>query len=67
MTNNTIRLIFRKYTNINLHTDTEDVDQAKIAEVFAKLFHIFDDRSLSLIMRNARNDGRAAVKLLRSK
>ncbi|GFR75126.1 CCHC-type zinc finger, nucleic acid binding protein a [Elysia marginata] len=37
----------------------------KNEEVFAELVQVLDDRSLSLIIRDARNDGRAALRILR--
>ncbi|GFS13107.1 zinc knuckle [Elysia marginata] len=42
-----------------------DVDEAKNAEVYAELVQVLDDRSLSLIIRDAENDGRSAMKILR--
>ena len=41
------------------------IDQTKNSEVYAELVQVLDDRSLSLIMRDAKNDGRKAVMILR--
>ena len=38
----------------------------KNEEAFAELIQFLDDRSLSLIMRDAKDDGRAALNILRS-
>ena len=45
--------------------DDEDLDEEKNAEAFAFLAQYLDDRSLSLIIRDARDDGRKALKILR--
>ena len=44
--------------------DPSTVDPAKNAEVFAQLAIFLDDRSLSLIMRDAKDDGRKALEIL---
>ena len=41
------------------------LDEDKNAEAFATLVQCLDDRSLSLIIRDARNDGRKALRILR--
>ena len=46
-------------------SEEEDVDQEKNEEAFAELIQFLDDRSLSLVMRDAVGDGRAALKILR--
>ena len=46
--------------------DDEKVDQTKNAEVFAELVQLLDDRSLSLVMRDALHDGRKALSILRT-
>ena len=43
----------------------KDVDAAKNAEAFAELTQYLDDRSLSLIMREAADDGRRALIILK--
>ena len=45
---------------------SRDVDADKNAEAFAELSLSIDDRSLSLILRDAKNDGRKALSLLRA-
>ena len=42
-----------------------DPDPVKNAEAYAELIMYIDDRSLSLVMRDAANDGRKAMKILR--
>ena len=46
--------------------DSEDVDEEKNAEAYAELIQFLDDRTLSLIMRDATDDGRKALKILRN-
>lgn len=41
------------------------VDITKNAEAFAEFIQFLDDRSLSLVMRDAKNGGRQALKILR--
>ena len=40
-------------------------DEKKNEEAYAELFQFLDDKSLSLVMREAPDDGRAALKILR--
>ena len=40
-------------------------DEAKNADAFAEIVQYLDDRSLSLIMRDAKNNGRRALEILR--
>ena len=40
-------------------------DAEKNANIFAELVQLLDDKSLSLIIRDAKDDGRAAIKILR--
>ncbi|XP_057691338.1 uncharacterized protein LOC130915376 isoform X1 [Corythoichthys intestinalis] len=40
-------------------------DQMKNADAYAEMIQLLDDKSLSLIMRDAPNDGRKALKILR--
>ena len=42
------------------------VDDNKNAEAYSELVQFLDNRSLGLIMRDAKNDGRKAMKILRS-
>ncbi|KAG1664805.1 Zinc finger protein 862 [Nymphon striatum] len=44
---------------------TEQIDQEKNAQVFAELIQFLDDKSLSLVMRDAKDDGRGATKILK--
>jgi len=44
----------------------ENVDAAKNEEAFAELIQFLDDKSLSLVMRDAMDDGRAALNILRA-
>ncbi len=48
---------------IEEHEET-NVDAEQNAEVFAELVQCLDDRSINLIIRDARNDGRKAMKIL---
>jgi hypothetical protein len=43
----------------------EDVDPEDNADVYAELIQCLDDRSLNLILRDAKDDGRAALGILR--
>ncbi|KAJ8040941.1 hypothetical protein HOLleu_15401 [Holothuria leucospilota] len=45
-------------------TDAANVDAGKNEEIFAKLIQCLDDKSLSLVMRDAQDDGRKAWKML---
>ena len=45
--------------------DEGELDEAKNADAFAELVQCLDDRSLSLIIREAKDDGRKALKVLR--
>ena len=63
-------LKFTSYLRIcSLHkiiesTDEADVNQDQNAQVFAELVQCLDDRSINLIIRDARDDGRKALKIL---
>ena len=46
-------------------SERSDNDAEKNAEVFAELVQYLDDKSLSLIIRDAQDDGRKALKILR--
>ena len=50
---------------IDVVESTEAPNAAKNTKVFAELSLVLDDKSLSLIIRDARNDGRAALKILK--
>ena len=45
--------------------EENDVDAALNADVFAEIIQYLDDRSLTLVMRDAKDDGRKAIEILR--
>ena len=45
--------------------NNDNVDPEKNADLYAELIQVLDDRSLSLVMREAPNDGRKAFKTLK--
>ena len=45
--------------------NNDNVDPEKNADLYAELIQVLDDRSLSLVMREAPNDGRKAFKILK--
>ena len=45
--------------------DTAEIDEGKSEEVYAELVQVLDDTSLSLIIRDAENNGRSAIRILR--
>ena len=45
--------------------EENDVDVARNANVFAEIVQCLDDRSLTLVMRDAKDDGRKAIEILR--
>lgn len=54
-----------KGTILNEPSDEDEEDAAKNAEAYAELIQFLDDKSLSLVMREAADDGRAALEILR--
>ena len=56
-------LRLQKLVNVIMTTETPDEQQN--AEVYAELVQLLDDRSLNLVMRDAENDGRKAIDILR--
>ena len=46
--------------------EPEGDDVSKTIDAFAQLIQCLDDRSLSLVMRDAKDDGRKALKILRN-
>lgn len=54
-----------KETILNEPSDEDEGDTAKNAEAYAELIQCLDDKSLSLVMREAADDGRAALGILR--
>ena len=45
--------------------ESEEPNAAKNADVYAELIQVLDDRSLSLVMREATDDGKKAISILR--
>ena len=56
----------QKLRDTILAADEDEIDDDKNAEAFAELIQFLDDKSLSLVMRDAADDGRQALKILRS-
>ena len=56
----------RKLKDSITAADDVDVTAAKKEETFAELIQFLDDKSLALVMRDARDDGRKALKILRA-
>ncbi|KAG1961315.1 hypothetical protein F2P79_005481 [Pimephales promelas] len=54
-----------KETILNEPSEEDEEDETKNAEAYAELIQFLDDRSLSLVMREAADDGRAALEILR--
>ena len=50
---------------VRLESEKEPPDEERQADAFAELVQCLDDRSLSLVIRDARDDGRKAMKMLR--
>ncbi|RUS70255.1 hypothetical protein EGW08_021985 [Elysia chlorotica] len=59
-------LRLQKLRDVILTPADEEVDADKNAEVFAEMIQFLDDKSLSLIMREAVDDGRKALHILRT-
>src|SRR6218665_499403 len=49
----------------NVFVSEEDPDAEKNADAFAELIQCLDDRRLSLVIRDARNNGKKALEILR--
>lgn len=45
--------------------ESEEPDETKNADVYAELIQVLDDRSLALVMRDAKDDGKKAIGILR--
>ena len=56
---------FKLKDTITAAEDT-DIDAFKNEEAFAGLIQFLDDKSLALVMRDAQDDGRKALKILRA-
>lgn len=55
----------QKLNRVITADENDAIDAAKNEESFAELVQCLDDRSLSLIIRDAKNDGRKALRILR--
>ena len=58
--------IQKLYNIVVPSADERALDQAKNADAFAELVQWPDDRSMSLIIREAKDDGQKALKVLRA-
>src|SRR6218665_3205982 len=56
---------FMRLQKLHVFVSEEDPDPEKNAEAFAELIQCLDDRSLSLVMRDARDNGKKALEILR--
>ena len=56
----------RKLKDSITAADDVEITTAKNEETFAELIQFLDDKSLALVMRDARDDGRKALKILRA-
>ena len=56
----------RKLKDSITAADDVEITAAKNEETYAELIHFLDDKSLALVMRDARDDGRKALKILRA-
>ena len=50
---------------VRVESEKEVPDAAKLANAFAELVQCLGDRSLALVIREAKDDGRKALKVLR--
>ena len=50
---------------VRLESEKKPPDEERQADAFAELVQCLDDRSLSLVMHDARDDGRKALEILR--
>lgn len=53
----------RKLKDTITAADDVDITAAKKEETFTELIQFLDDKSLALVMRDARDDGRKALKI----
>ena len=56
----------RKLKDSITAADDVDITAGKKEETFTELIQFLDDKSLALVMRNARDDSRKALKILRA-
>ena len=54
----------QKLRDTILEADEDEIDDDKNAEALTELIRFLDDKSLSLVMRDAADDGRQALKIL---
>ena len=59
-------MTLQKLKDTILAANDDDVDQGKNELAFAELIQFLDDKSLSLVMRDARDDDRKALQILRA-
>ena len=50
---------------VRLESEKDPPDEGRQADAFAELVQCLDDRGLSLVIRDARDDGRKALEILR--
>ena len=55
----------RKLHKVITADEDDDIDETKNCEAFAELVQCLDDKSLSIIMRDAKDDGRKGLSMLR--
>ena len=60
-----LRLLIIHSTVIPAADEKEEPSEEKKASAFAEMVQCLDDRSLSLVIREAKNDGRKALRVLR--
>ena len=58
--------LHKLYDVILAEEEPKEGDVEKNIDAFAQLIQCLDDRSLSLVMRDAKDDGRKALKILRN-
>ena len=58
-------LLYQLLTDNAAITAAAALDEEKNEEIFAMLVQVLDDKSINLILRDAKNDGRAAISILR--
>ena len=57
---------FGKVEENHLRVDEKEIDGDKNEDAFAELNQFLDDKILSLVMKDAQDDGRVALKILRA-
>ena len=64
LTSSSTTRLYRGRDTIDAREDV-DIDEEKNAEAYAELIQFLDDKSLSLVMRDAADDGRKALRIFR--